>query len=53
VVNISGTSERQIYNEICFNPTIGVYDSAKNEVVEMMYNSIYPIFLKNNKQSLY
>lgn len=50
-VNISGQTYKKIRNEILL-PTTGIFDAAKDEVVEMIYNSIYPIFLKNNKKYL-
>jgi len=49
--NLSGDTIRLIQDE--FNsscPTIGIFDTAKNEVVEMMFSSIYPILLRNNKR---
>jgi len=33
-------------------PTVGIFDTAKEEVVDMMYNSIYPIFLQKYKKQL-
>jgi len=52
-VNISGECIRQIQNELCQFPTIGMFDNAKNEVVEMMYSSIFPILLRKNKRDLH
>jgi len=52
VVNISGNTVKKIYNEIATYPTIGIFDDAKNEIVENMYRSIYPILLQNNKKYL-
>jgi len=50
-VNISGKTYKNICNDILL-PTTGIFDAAKDEVIEMIYNSIYPIFLKNNKKYL-
>ncbi|KAL6609016.1 hypothetical protein LY90DRAFT_506715 [Neocallimastix californiae] len=36
-----------IHNEIDF-PTIGIFDSAKDEIIEKMYYTIYPILLKKS-----
>jgi len=52
-VNISGEAIRQIQNEFCTYPTVGMFDNAKNEVVEMMYSSIFPILLRKNKKDLH
>jgi len=43
---------KHIFNEICTYPTVGIYDTAKNEVVEMMYSSIYPILLRKNQKQI-
>jgi hypothetical protein len=51
-VNISSSTIRQIQNEMCSYPTVGMFDNAKNEVVEMMYSSIFPILLRKNKKQL-
>lgn len=51
-VNISGSAIKRIYNEICTYPTIGMFDHAKNEIVEMMYSSIFPILLRQNRKQL-
>jgi len=50
VVNISGNTVKKIYNEMATYPTVGIFDEAKNEIVENMYRSIYPILLKNNRK---
>ncbi|KAG4103052.1 hypothetical protein H8356DRAFT_929701 [Neocallimastix lanati (nom. inval.)] len=52
-VNISGSVIRHIQNEMCTYPTVSMFDEAKNEVVEMMYNSIFPILLKKNRKELH
>ncbi|ORX43447.1 hypothetical protein BCR36DRAFT_304103, partial [Piromyces finnis] len=52
VVNLPGSTVERIFNEICTYPTIGIYDTAKNEVVEMMYSSIYPILLRKDGKHL-
>jgi len=52
-VNISGSVIRHIQNEMCTYPTVSIFDEAKNEVVEMMYNSIFPILLKKNRKELH
>jgi hypothetical protein len=49
-VNLSGNTVSQIQNDISIYPTVGIFDNAKNEVVEMMFTSIFPILLKNNKR---
>jgi len=51
-VNISGTTIKRIYNDFCSYPTVGIYDNAKNEVVEMMYSSLFPIFLRRNRKNI-
>jgi len=51
-VNISGATIKHIYNEMCTYPTIGMFDNAKNEIVEMMYSSIFPILLRQNRKQL-
>ncbi len=51
-VNINGSTVKQIQYEMRNCPTVGMYDAAKDEIVEMMYNSIYPILLRNNKKHL-
>jgi hypothetical protein len=38
---------------MCTYPTVSMFDEAKNEVVEMMYNSIFPILLKKNRKELH
>jgi len=43
---------RTIFKEMSTHPTIGMYDIAKNEIVELMYSSIYPILLRNNKKHM-
>jgi len=52
-VNITGATIKRINNEINTYPTVGIFDFAKNEIVEMMYSSIYPILLRNNRKHLY
>ncbi|ORX43449.1 hypothetical protein BCR36DRAFT_373946, partial [Piromyces finnis] len=49
-VNLSGNTISQIQCDISIYPAVGIFDNAKNEVVEMMYTSIFPILLKNNKR---
>ncbi|ORX87558.1 hypothetical protein BCR32DRAFT_240035 [Anaeromyces robustus] len=51
-VNIAGQTSKYISNALLNNPTIGIFDMAKNEVVEMMFSTIYPIFLRQNKKFL-
>ncbi|KAG4095522.1 hypothetical protein H8356DRAFT_1276326 [Neocallimastix lanati (nom. inval.)] len=52
-VNISGATVKHIYSEMCTYPTIGMFDIAKNEIVEMMYSSIFPILLRQNRKQLH
>jgi len=52
-VNISGSTIKHIYREMCTCPTIGMFDNAKNEIVEMMYSSIFPILLRQNRKQLH
>ncbi|ORX87559.1 hypothetical protein BCR32DRAFT_240036 [Anaeromyces robustus] len=52
VVNILGDTVKRIFNDICSYPTVGMYDTARNEVVEMMYSSIYPILLEKHKEDI-
>jgi len=49
-VNISGKTIKKIYHEMCLFPTVSIFDDAKEEVVSMMYSSIFPILLKRNKK---
>ncbi|OUM64918.1 hypothetical protein PIROE2DRAFT_8134 [Piromyces sp. E2] len=51
VVNISGNVSKTIHGDMSF-PTVGIFDQAKEEVVDMMYNSIYPIFIQKYKKQL-
>jgi len=51
-INLPSVIIQQILNEICSYPTVGMYDTAKNEVVELMYSSIYPILLRDNKKHI-
>ncbi|KAG4103067.1 hypothetical protein H8356DRAFT_1288506 [Neocallimastix lanati (nom. inval.)] len=52
VVNLMSSTVRTIFKEMSTHPTIGMYDIAKNEIVELMYSSIYPILLRNNKKHM-
>ncbi|KAL6597633.1 hypothetical protein U3516DRAFT_564477, partial [Neocallimastix sp. 'constans'] len=52
VVNLLGETVKHIVNEMCSTPTIGMYDAAKNEVVDMMFSSIYPILIEKNKNHI-
>jgi len=49
-VNIFGKTIKKIYHEMCLFPTVSIFDDAKEEVVSMMYSSIFPILLKRNKK---
>jgi len=49
-VNITGRTLKQIRNEFQTYPTVGMFDNAKNEIVEIMYSSLFPILLRNNKR---
>jgi len=49
-VNITGKTLKQIRNEFRTYPTVGMFDNAKNEIVEIMYSSLFPILLRNNKR---
>jgi len=51
-VNITSNIIERINNEFDTNPTIGIFDEAKEEVVESMFFSIYPIFLQQNRNRL-
>jgi len=52
VVNLMSSTVRTIFREMSTAPTIGMYDIAKNEIVELMYSSIYPILLRKNKKHM-
>ncbi|OUM56489.1 hypothetical protein PIROE2DRAFT_65507 [Piromyces sp. E2] len=52
VVNITSQTTKRIFNEICTYPTVGIFDVAAQEVVELMYYSLYPILLKQNEKHL-
>jgi len=51
-VNISGSTVRRIYHDFYTYPTVGIFDEAKDEVVESMYFSIFPILLQQNRKQL-
>lgn len=51
-VNISGATIRRIYHDFYTYPTVGIFDEAKDEVVESMYLSIFPILLQQNRKQL-
>lgn len=50
VVNISGYTFNNIFKNLQTHPTVGIFDEAKNEVIENMYQSIYPILIIDNKK---
>jgi len=50
VVNLTNDISKRIFIEICNLPTVGIFDEAKNEIVELMYSSIYPILLRKDKK---
>jgi len=50
VVNLPERTVKNIVNEMCSYPTVGIYDQAAREVIEMMYTSLYPILLSQNKE---
>jgi len=52
VVNIDDNISKKIDKNIHSNPTIGIYDEAKNEVVQLMFDGIYDIFLKKYKKHI-
>ncbi|ORX42570.1 hypothetical protein BCR36DRAFT_400284 [Piromyces finnis] len=52
VVGLQEKTIKNIINEFCTYPTIGVYDQAAHEVVEMMYHSLYPILLRQNQKHI-
>jgi len=51
-VNLRASTVEKIDHELDNFPTVGVFDKAKNEIVEAMYFSIYPIFLQQNRNRL-
>jgi len=51
-VNITADVIGRIKNEFGDLPTLGIFDEAKDEVVETMFFSIYPIFLQRNRNQL-
>jgi TRAP-type C4-dicarboxylate transport system permease small subunit len=51
-VNISGSTVRRIYHDFYTYPTVGIFDEAKDEVIESMYLSIFPILLQQNRKQL-
>jgi TRAP-type C4-dicarboxylate transport system permease small subunit len=51
-VNISGSTIRRIYHDFYTYPTVGIFDEAKDEVVETMYLSLFPILLQQNRKQL-
>ncbi|ORX49262.1 hypothetical protein BCR36DRAFT_291919, partial [Piromyces finnis] len=52
VVNISGSTVRRIYHDFYTYPTVGIFDEAKDEVVESMFVTIFPALLQNNRKQL-
>jgi len=49
-----GATVKHIYSEICSYPIFGMFNIAKNEIVKIMYSSIFPILLwQNRKQLIY
>jgi len=50
VVNLPERTVKNIVNEMCSYPTVGIYDQAAREVIEMMYTSLYPILLSQYKE---
>jgi len=51
-VNITGNTMRRIYHGFYTYPTVGIFDEAKDEVVESMYFSLFPILLQQNWKQL-
>jgi len=51
-VNISSEVYSKINYEINTYPTAGIFDEAKDEVVELMFFTIFPIFLQNHREQL-
>ncbi|ORX78808.1 hypothetical protein BCR32DRAFT_328393 [Anaeromyces robustus] len=51
-VNITGDCIRRIYHDFYTYPTVGIFDEAKDEVVESMYFSIFPCLLQQNRRQL-
>jgi len=51
-VNISGNTVRRIYHDFYTYPTVGIFDEAKDEVVESMFVTIFPALLQNNRKQL-
>jgi len=51
-VNITAETFSKIQYEISTAPNVGVFDEAKDEVVESMFFSIFPIFLRNHRKQL-
>jgi len=51
-VNITGSTVRRIYHDFYTYPTVGIFDEAKDEVVESMYFTIFPILLQQNRKQL-
>jgi len=51
-VNITSDAIRRIYHGFFSYPTVGIFDEAKDEVVEAMYFSIFPILLQQNRKQL-
>jgi len=51
-VNISSEVLSKINYEINTYPTAGIFDEAKDEVVELMFFTIFPIFLQDHRKQL-
>ncbi|ORX78807.1 hypothetical protein BCR32DRAFT_269858 [Anaeromyces robustus] len=51
-VNITGDCIRRINHDFTTYPVVGIFDEAKDEVVESMYFSIFPLLLQNNRKQL-
>ncbi|ORX59166.1 hypothetical protein BCR36DRAFT_579791 [Piromyces finnis] len=51
-VNITASTITRINYELNTDPTVGIFDEALSEVIEIMFFSIYPIFLSQNRKQI-
>jgi len=51
-VNITSDTIQNINYELNTEPTVGIFDEALAEVIDIMFFSIYPIFLNQNRKQI-
>ncbi|ORX75545.1 hypothetical protein BCR32DRAFT_271858 [Anaeromyces robustus] len=51
-VNLTSNTVKKIHHAFYTFPTIGIFDEAKDEIVETMFFSIFPTLLQQNRKQL-